>query len=1477
MSKANSACRAFLVRCTPLHLLVLLIGWLHFAAFAQVQTVGKWTTQSYTMPINPIHAALLHTGNILIVAGSGNCPPSQSGCPSGAPYGPSNKSGALLLNPTNGAITQFTLSWDMFCNGMVVLPDGRAFINSGTIQYDPFYGQLTSAIFDPSSNTFTNAQNMAHGRWYPTLVTLGDGRIMTFSGFTETGATNSTVEIYTVGTGWSQPYSSPWTPDLYPRLHLLPNGTVFYSGSETVSNIFNPATTTWTQNVATTNYGGTRTYGTSVLLPLTPANNYDPEIIIMGGGSPATATTEVIDMGASNPKWTSGPSMSEARTEMNAVILPNGKVLAVGGSVNDEDTSTASLNADLYDPGTNKITSAGANAFARLYHSVALLLPDATVWFAGGNPARGTYQSSVEIYQPAYLFNSNGNAATRPTLSGAPPSITYGAPFSVQTDSSSTISSAVLVRNGTVTHAFGMDQRLVGLSLTQSGTTITLTGPPNGNIAPPGYYMLFLLNSSGVPSIASMVQVTTQPQDYSLAVTPSSQTVIAGNNLTYTTTVAPSGGFDGQVTFSASGLPTGTTASFNPASVTGSGSSTLTISTTTSAAIGSYPLTITGSGSITHTANATLVVGAAAATPTFSPAPGSYANGVTVTISDATAGATIHCTTDETTPTASSPVCTSLNLSTSTAIQAIAVASGYNNSAVASGTYVITSAANPVDYSAGFVGAGMQLNGKATLNGTRLRLTDTSTTNEAGSAFFTTPVNVQNFTTSFSFQLTNANADGMAFVIQNNGLTALGPSGGGLGYGPGSAGATPYAGMNKSVAVKFDLYSNSGEGSDSTGIYTDGASPTTPATDMTSSGVNLHSGDVFNVSLSYNGTTLTMTIKDAGLPEDTFTTSWTVNIPSVVGGSTAWVGFTGGTGGQTAIQEILTWTYDVNFAPTVTGISPATGTTKGGTAVTITGTGFQPGASVTFGGEAAGNVSVASSTMLTATTPADSSGAVNVVVANSAGQSGALNNGYTYVSLLNPDQTTLAASATTISQGTSITFTADVLASGTNSVPTGTVTFFSGTTQLGTAALNSSGIATYTTNSLVLGAYSVTASYGGDSNFAASTSAPVAVTVTAPPPVATNTTVAASGSSVTQGATVSLTATVRPVSGSGTPTGTVTFMDGSTALGSATLNSGTANYGTNSLALGVHSITANYGGDANYSGSTAAAISITITPPPQTATTTTLAASATSVAQGASVVFTATVAPVSGNGTPTGTVSFLDGTTAMGTATLNSAGVATYSTSSLPVGSNSVTATYQSNSNFAASTSSPVSVTVAVTQSQSPDFAFTANTGSVAVGVGKSGTVTLTVTPQNGFNQAVTFSCSGAANISCSFNPSSVTPNNSAATSALTLTVLSAAQLRSVPSHSGSAPLYAILAPGLVLLAGKRKRAKSAALPLALVMVLVAAALWMTSCGGSTFGGSAAAPISAPQTQTSVVTVTASTAGSNPTSQTLNISVSVSQ
>jgi hypothetical protein len=215
-------------------------------------------------------------------------------------------------------------------------------------------------------------------------------------------------------------------------------------------------------------------------------------------------------------------------------------------------------------------------------------------------------------------------------------------------------------------------------------------------------------------------------------------------------------------------------------------------------------------------------------------------------------------------------------------------------------SWTYTSGLPAVNDPAGFAStAGFTLTG-VTLAGDALQLTDGGGS-EANSVWTAAPVNVQNFTTDFSFQEIAASADGFTFAIQNAGPNAVGQDGGGLGY----------AGIGTSVAIKFDLYNNAGEGTDSTGFYTDGASPTVPAIDMTASGVNLLSADVLHAHITYNGTTLALTLTDT-VTGASFTTSQAINIPTTVGANTAYVGFTGGTGGETAIQQILNWTYVVD-------------------------------------------------------------------------------------------------------------------------------------------------------------------------------------------------------------------------------------------------------------------------------------------------------------------------------------------------------------------------------------------------------------------------------------------------------------------------------------------------------------------------------------------------------------------------------------
>ena len=434
-----------------------------------------------------------------------------------------------------------------------------------------------------------------------------------------------------------------------------------------------------------------------------------------GGGNPATDTTEIIDLSAVSPSWTPGPSMSTGRIQMNAVILPNGKVLAEGGSVNNESPNPAGKHADLYDPVSNTFSSGGTASYSRLYHSVALLLPDATVMSMGSNPGpRGNYEPAIEIYTPAYLFDSSDQlipAANRPNITGITPGVIgYNAPFSVTYTSTSAIRSAVLVRPGSATHTFDMDQRLIGLCgpspqppCTGSGARSTLQARPTGTsphpattccscsiaracrrwrsssssrrtrrhhqaarlrrqlrtsrsppaawslsarppVRPsipgsspealpppqrlqnpgnvvfntPGTYVasLTVIDSSGNsdPSPPTRtITVLPTSADFSIVVSPSSQAVTPGQSTNFTVTVSPLSGFNGAVTLSVgseNGFPGGiTSGGFTPSSITGSGSSTLTINTTTSAKPYALSLTITGTaGTITHTASTTLLV-----------------------------------------------------------------------------------------------------------------------------------------------------------------------------------------------------------------------------------------------------------------------------------------------------------------------------------------------------------------------------------------------------------------------------------------------------------------------------------------------------------------------------------------------------------------------------------------------------------------------------------------------------------------------------------------------------------------------------------------------------------------------------------------------------------------------------------------------------------------------------------------------------
>jgi hypothetical protein len=325
------------------------------------------------------------------------------------------------------------------------------------------------------------------------------------------------------------------------------------------------------------------------------------------------------------------------------------------------------------------------------------------------------------------------------------------------------------------------------------------------------------------------------------------------------------------------------------------------------------------------------------ATPTFSVAAGQYTGAQSVSLSGP-AGATIYYTTNGMPPTTASTKYTGtpISVSSSEFIQAVAVEAGSTDSYVAQGNYQIQASGTPViNFPSGFASANglIQPVGNATISGGNIVLTDTKNASEAAAAWYAAPVNIQTFNTTFTLNPTAASANGMAFVIQNYPQTTTGTNfNWTLGNGPfgtdvvsggpwtlsGTSSNLGYTGIRNSIGVIFDLYNGSG---DLTGLYTNGAVPTGSSIDMTSSGVSLHSGHPLSVNLSYNGTTLVETVTDT-VTSAHFTRSYTVDIPTIVGGSTAYAGFTAATGGLGANQNVTAWTYSASQAQALVPAAP---------------------------------------------------------------------------------------------------------------------------------------------------------------------------------------------------------------------------------------------------------------------------------------------------------------------------------------------------------------------------------------------------------------------------------------------------------------------------------------------------------------------------------------------------------------------------
>ncbi len=442
---------------------------------------GQWDLPM-DWPAVAVHAILMRTGKVLFFRGDEDDVPTT-----------------YVWDPATNQISSKPVPDIVWCSGNSVLEDGRVLITGGSIYPGGTTGALHAYIFDPLTTQWTRTVDMRAGRYYPSNVLMGDGRTLVFSGTDENGITNPLVEAFVPGS--TGPDSFQLLPGAersityYPRFHMLPSGQVVHIGPDRNTYVFNPSNMTW-QPVSTSLYGN-RTHGTSVMLP--PGFQ---KIMILGGrdrGKPdplATNTVEILDMSAPTPRWTSAPPMTWRRMHANTVILPTGKVLVAGGTT-DEDLTPA-YPAEMYDPVAGTWTVMASQRTRRGYHSSALLLPDGRVLWAGAN---GNY--TAEVYSPPYLFRG-----ARPVIGSAPGAVPHSGTMSIGSLDAASIASVVLMRPGVSTHAINIEQRYVPLAFSQTGaSTLVATAPIDQNVAPPGYYMLFLVNTSGVPSVARWVRL----------------------------------------------------------------------------------------------------------------------------------------------------------------------------------------------------------------------------------------------------------------------------------------------------------------------------------------------------------------------------------------------------------------------------------------------------------------------------------------------------------------------------------------------------------------------------------------------------------------------------------------------------------------------------------------------------------------------------------------------------------------------------------------------------------------------------------------------------------------------------------------------------------------------------------------------------------------------------------------------------------
>jgi galactose oxidase len=438
-------------------------------------TAGEWSA-TFSWPIVALHVALLSNGKVLSWGKFGD------------PY---------LWDPESGDFTNLSNPYWLFCAGHSFLPDGRLLVAGGHISDD--HGLPDAAYFNPGTESWTKIAPMRFGRWYPTNTTLPNGEVLVIGGRDQAGKQVAIPEVWT-GSKWRRLTTARIRLPYYPRMWVAPNGRIFYAGEQRVTRSLSTAGTGAWDTVAIRKFG-VRDYGSAVM--------YEPGKILYAGGGRTTRTAEIIDLTKAGPAWQYTGSMAFPRRHLNTTVLPTGEVLATGGSrgTGFNDVDLAVRVAEIWNPATGTWTQLASNAVNRTYHSSSLLLPDGRVLHTGSGNAINVDgpapdQLDAELFSPPYLFRGE-----RPSISSAPSSASYDATFTVGTPDAAAVTQVSLIGLGSVTHAMDQGQRFIWLTFSRQAGGLVVTAPASGNTAPPGHYMLFLLNGSSVPSVAKIIRL----------------------------------------------------------------------------------------------------------------------------------------------------------------------------------------------------------------------------------------------------------------------------------------------------------------------------------------------------------------------------------------------------------------------------------------------------------------------------------------------------------------------------------------------------------------------------------------------------------------------------------------------------------------------------------------------------------------------------------------------------------------------------------------------------------------------------------------------------------------------------------------------------------------------------------------------------------------------------------------------------------